>query len=115
MCTFSCRKFASGEVYSLWDRFLDKSMLTSKPALGGNGLLPPLFPFPSITDFSPQKRKLCVRDLRKQDPGSTVQKSVIPEHQQYRFVLVDTWWYRVSMEWYWLVLGGTGSVEGGTG
>ena len=28
--------------------------------------------------------------------------------QQYRLVLVDTWWYQVSMEWYLLVLGGTG-------
>ena len=37
------------------------------------------------------------------------------QQQQYGFVLVDTWWYRVSMEWLWLVLGGTGSVEGGTG
>ena len=32
-----------------------------------------------------------------------------------RLEMVDTWWYQVSMEWYWLVLGGTGSVEGGTG
>ena len=50
----------------------------------------------------------------KQDQGQTVQESVFPKQQQYRFVLVDTWWYRVSMECYWLVLGGTGSVEGGT-
>ena len=33
---------------------------------------------------------------------------------QYRSVLVDTWWYWVSMEWYWLIYDGTGSVEGGT-
>ena len=43
-----------------------------------------------------------------------MQESVIPKQQQYRLVLVDTWWYRVSMEWYWLVFGGTGSVESGT-
>jgi len=29
--------------------------------------------------------------------------------------LVDTWWYWVSMEWFWLKYDGTGSVEGGTG
>ena len=50
---------------------------------------------------------------------------------QYRPVLVDTWWYWVSIERYWfiyngtdywvsmgqylLVLGGTGSVYGGNG
>ena len=44
-----------------------------------------------------------------------MQESVIPKQQLYRLVLVDTWWYRVSVEWYWLVLGGTMSVEGGTG
>ena len=33
-------------------------------------------------------------------------------HDQYRVVLVDIWWYWV---WYWMVLGGTGSVEAGTG
>ena len=44
-----------------------------------------------------------------------MQESVIPKQQQYRLVLVDACWYQVSMEWYWLVLGGTGSVEGGTG
>ena len=44
-----------------------------------------------------------------------MQESVIPKQQQYRLEMVDTWWYQVSMEWYWLVLGGTGSVEGGTG
>ena len=43
-----------------------------------------------------------------------MQESVIPKQQQYRLVLVDTCWYPVSMEWYWLVLGGTGSVEGST-
>ena len=34
---------------------------------------------------------------------------------QYRSVLIDTWWYRVNMERYWLICDGTGSVEGGTG
>ena len=29
-------------------------------------------------------------------------------------VLIDTWWYQVSMERYWLIYDGTGSVEGGT-
>ena len=43
-----------------------------------------------------------------------MQESVIPKQQLYRLVFVDTWWYRVSIEWYWLVLGGTGSVDGGT-
>ena len=32
-----------------------------------------------------------------------------------RALLVDTWWYWVTMGRYWLVFGGTGSVEGGTG
>ena len=44
-----------------------------------------------------------------------MQKSVIPKQQQNRLVLVDTWWYWVSMEWYWLIYDGTGSVEGGSG
>ena len=30
-------------------------------------------------------------------------------------VLVDAWWYWVSMEWYWLMYDGTGSVGGGSG
>ena len=34
---------------------------------------------------------------------------------QYSAVLVSTWWYLVSMEQYWLVLGDTGSAWGGTG
>ena len=38
-----------------------------------------------------------------------MQKSVIPKQQQYRLVLADTWWYGVSMEWYWLIYDGTGS------
>ena len=42
-----------------------------------------------------------------------MQKSLIPMQQQYRLVLVDTW-HLVSMEWYWLIYNGTGSVEGGT-
>ena len=29
-------------------------------------------------------------------------------------VAVGTWWYWVSRRQYWLILGGTGSVEGGT-
>ena len=29
-------------------------------------------------------------------------------------LLVDTWWYWVSMEWYWLIHDGTGSVSGDT-
>ena len=29
---------------------------------------------------------------------------------QYRSVLVDTWWYWVSIERYWLIYDGTGSV-----
>ena len=33
---------------------------------------------------------------------------------QYRAALVDTWWYWVSMEWYWLLYDGAGSVEGGS-
>ena len=44
-----------------------------------------------------------------------MQKSVIPKQQEYRLVLVDTWWYLVSMERYWLIYDCTGSVEGGTG
>ena len=34
---------------------------------------------------------------------------------QYRLVLIDTWWYWVGMERYWLIYDGTGSVEGSTG
>ena len=34
---------------------------------------------------------------------------------QYRLVLIDTWWYWVNMERYWLIYDGTGSVEGSTG
>ena len=30
-------------------------------------------------------------------------------------VLVGTWWYRVSVELYWLILDGAVSVQGGTG
>ena len=33
---------------------------------------------------------------------------------QYWAVLVDAWWYWDSMEWYWLIYDGTGSVKGGT-
>ena len=44
-----------------------------------------------------------------------MQESVVPKQKQYRLVLVDTWWYWVSMKRYWLIYDGTGSVEGGTG
>ena len=44
-----------------------------------------------------------------------MQESVVPKQKQYRLVLVDTWWYWVSMEWYWLIYDGTGSEEGGSG
>ena len=43
-----------------------------------------------------------------------MQKSVIPKQQEYRLVLVDTWLYWVSIERYWLIYDGTGSVEGGS-
>ena len=33
---------------------------------------------------------------------------------QYRLALIDTWWYRVSVEQYWLIYDDTGSVEGGS-
>ena len=33
---------------------------------------------------------------------------------QYGALLVGTWWQRISIRRYWLVLGGTVSVEGGT-
>ena len=44
-----------------------------------------------------------------------MQKSVIPKQQQYRLVMVDTWWFCVSMEWYWLIYDGAGLVEGSSG
>ena len=34
---------------------------------------------------------------------------------QYRAVLVGSWWFWVSIGWYWLIYDGTGSVEGRTG
>ena len=34
---------------------------------------------------------------------------------QYRAVLVGTWWYWVSRRRCWLIFGGAGSVGGGTG
>ena len=34
---------------------------------------------------------------------------------QYRSVLIDTSWYWVNIERYWLIYDGTGSVEGSTG
>ena len=42
-------------------------------------------------------------------------ESVVPKQNQYRLVLVDTWWYWVSMKRHWLIYDGTGSVRGGTG
>ena len=33
---------------------------------------------------------------------------------QYKSVLINTWWYWVNMERYWLIYDGTGSAEGGT-
>ena len=44
-----------------------------------------------------------------------MQESVVPKQKQYRLVLVDTWWYWVSMKRYCLIYDGTGSVEGGSG
>ena len=44
-----------------------------------------------------------------------MQESVVPKQKQYRLVLVDTWWYWVTMGRYWLVHGGSGSVWGCTG
>ena len=34
---------------------------------------------------------------------------------QYRAIMVDTWWFWVSKEWYWVIYDGTGSVDGGNG
>ena len=34
---------------------------------------------------------------------------------QQEAVLVDTWWYWVNMQWYWLIYDGAVSVQGGTG
>jgi len=34
---------------------------------------------------------------------------------QYRAALFGTWWYWVSIGWYWLIYNGAGSVQGGTG
>ena len=50
---------------------------------------------------------------KKTRPGVNCAEVSNPKQQQYRLVLVDTWWYWVSMEWYWLIYDGTGSVEGG--
>ena len=41
-----------------------------------------------------------------------MQKSVIPKQQHFMLVLVDTWWYWISMEWYWLIYDVTESEEG---
>ena len=35
---------------------------------------------------------------------------VLGELGQFWAVVAGTWWYRVSLGWYWLVHGGTGSV-----
>ena len=43
-----------------------------------------------------------------------MQESVIPKQEQFRLVLVDTWWYWVNMKRYWLIYDGAGSAEGGT-
>ena len=47
-------------------------------------------------------------------PGVNCAEVCNPKQQQYKLALADTWWYWVSMEWYWLIYDGTGSVEGGT-
>ena len=39
-----------------------------------------------------------------------MQESVVPKQKQYRLVLVDTLWHWVSIERYWLIYDGTGSV-----
>ena len=44
-----------------------------------------------------------------------MQESVVPKQKQDILVMVDTWWYWVSMKQYWLIYDGTGSVEGGSG
>ena len=44
-----------------------------------------------------------------------MQKSVLKYRRVQKLVLVDTWWYWVSMEWHWSIYDGTGSVEGNTG
>ena len=44
-----------------------------------------------------------------------MQESEVPKQKQYRFVVVDTWWYWVSMKRYWLIYDCTGSVEGSSG
>ena len=36
------------------------------------------------------------------------------ELDQYRVVMVDSWWYWGSMEWYWLICDGTRSLWGDT-
>ena len=48
----------------------------------------------------------------KTRPRVNCEKSVIPKQQQYRLVLVDTWWYWVSKERYSLIYHGNGLVEG---
>ena len=32
----------------------------------------------------------------------------------FRAVMVDTWWYWVSKEWYWLIYDGTATLQGGS-
>ena len=46
-------------------------------------------------------------------PGVNCAEVCNPKQKQYSLVLVDTWWYWVSMEWYWLIYDGTGSEEVG--
>ena len=48
-------------------------------------------------------------------PGVNSAEIYNPKQHQYGLVLFDTWWYWVSMEWYWLLYDGAGSVEGGSG
>ena len=45
---------------------------------------------------------------------SAAKISKVMRSSQYRSVLIDTWWYWVNMERYWLIYDGTGSAEGGT-
>ena len=44
-----------------------------------------------------------------------MQESVVPNQKQYRLVLVDTWWYWVSMEQYRLKYDYTWSGKGDSG
>ena len=46
--------------------------------------------------------------------GDTCWYLVVLDLDQYRTVMVDTWWYWVSIGQHWLVVGGAGSVWSGT-